>query len=531
MVIKLGNYLASSTPVIFVPTVEDSKVEQHVVDSLINIGFTDRDLAIWKVTSGMITYKAGTWVKERVKPADRPVMEFISAINKVAQTPNTVGIFYHVRRLINEPGVIQTVIDAAYLAKVNFSAIIFVGSYLDLPPELYNIVTYCDFPLPSKPELESLFDERLTTWEKINDITLPKNKKKRGELISKAAESALGLDEFSAENALALAVSISGGPDFKIIQAQKEQHIKKSDVLEYIDTTINLDDVGGFGCLKQWLARRKEAFSDKAIEYGLKYPKGILLAGLSGGGKSYVAKAVASYLELPLLRLDFGKVFKSLVGSSEETISRALKIIEAVAPVVVLADEAEKLMSGLESSGKTDSGVTARVLATFLTWRQETTKPVFMIYTANDPDMIPPMVYRKGRVDEIWAVELPIEKEREEIFRIHLRLRNRLPENFDTATLAAKSDNFTGAEIEATIEEAMFNSFYDGVEVNTGHILNAISNTMPQSNIESEDMKRLAVWVKNRARSVSEVEEEKPSNVKKIAKLTSVKRSVVEDEG
>jgi ATP-dependent 26S proteasome regulatory subunit len=524
MVPKLKNYLASSNPCLFMPTVEDVKAEKHIISTMVDLNFIDRELCIWKVTSGAQRYERGAWIKELVPSTkDRPIKDFIPALNHVAQNSKTIGVFYHIRGLLKEANVIQSIIDAAYIAKRNFSTIIFVGAYLDLPPELYNIVTYCDFPLPTKEEIEELYAKLMKEWEP-HILFGKKNKKEKKKLISKAATSALGLDLFSAENAIALAVSLTEEPNYKIIQSQKEQHVKKSEVLECIDTDITLEDVGGFGSLKEWLDKRKTAFGDTAKEYGLNSPKGILLLGLPGTGKSHIGKSIASFLELPLLRLDISSVFSKFVGDSESKIRRALDVIEAIAPAVVLLDEADKAFAGMESSGKTDSGVTARVLSTLLTWRQETKSPVFMIFTANDPDMMPSMVYRKGRLDEIWAVELPTFEERQSIYKIHIERRKRDASNYDLALLSKNSENFTGAEIEATIEDALFNSFYEGVELENRHILKSISETNPQNNIESEDMVRIKEWMKNRARPVSNSEENLEDPVKKKTNLSLIRK-------
>lgn len=509
---KLINYLASSNPCLFLPTIEDNKALTHIIDSLIELGFVNRELGVWKSTTGMLTFQRGKWVNGLQEvTSGRPIMGFVDALNKVAQTEECIGVFYHIRSLFEQPNTIQAIIDAAYQAKQNFSTIIFIGAFLPLPPELLNIVTYVDFPLPTKAEIESLFEELIQAWEEKHKLDFPKNKKKRKELISKAAMSAQGLDMLSAENALALAISITAEPNTKIIQSQKEQHVKKSEVLEFIDTDLGLKDVGGFGALKEWLLRRKEAFTDRAKEYGLPWPKGILIVGAPGLGKSFISACIASFLELPILRLNISNVFDRYLGSSENNLKRALQIVEAVSPCLLILEEIDKSMAGMESSGKTDSGVTARVLSTLLTWRQETTYPVFMVCTANNPDMMPPMIYRKGRLDEVWAVDLPNTSEREEIFRIHLERRKRDASLFDTALLSTKSKNFTGAEIEAAIEDAMFNAFYEGVEIDTGHILKSIDTTLPQSDSSSEEHLKLKEWMDSKARSVSYQEETQPT--------------------
>ena len=500
----LTDYLGSSNPCLFIPTVEEYKTEKLIKKALIELDFIDRDFCIWKKTFGLVKFDRGSWKEPGATPTGRPINKLDEALRYVASTPKTIGVFFHPRFFINDEDgqLIQTIIDSAYTAKGNFSTIIFVGSFLDLPPELFNIVTLCDIPLPSKEELVTM----ITPMAKNIQKTLKnfyKNNRDLAMAINVAAEAAIGLDTFSAENAVALAITMTGRMDPKIIQAQKEQQIRKSDVLEYIITDESLDDVGGFDNLKEWLSKRKEGFTDKAKDYGLSWPKGILLVGSPGVGKSFCIKAIASYLGLPLLKMDMGSIFKQYVGSSEDTMRRALKVAEAVSPVVLALDEIDKAMSGLESSGQSDAGTTARVLATLLTWRQETKYPIFIVATANDPSAIPSMVYRKGRIDEIWGVDLPNLQERAAIFKIHLRRRNRSPGGFNIKELAKLSTGFTGAEIEACIEDAMFSAFSEGEEVSDDFLKEAIKHTKPQSSLNSEENKKIQDWIAYKARPVS----------------------------
>jgi len=251
------------------------------------------------------------------------------------------------------------------------------------------------------------------------------------------------------------------------------------------------------------MRRRRRVFSDEARKYGLPYPKGVLIVGPAGTGKSLVSKGIADFLKLPLLRLDMGKVFRSLVGESESAIRMALKVAEAVSPVVLWLDEIDKGLAGMKGSGELDSGVTSRVVSTILTWRQETKYPVMLTATANDVAAIPAMVYRKGRLDEVWATELPNKAEREEIFQIHLRKRGRDPKLFGCKMLAARTEDFVGAEIEGVIEDAMFLAFDEGKEVTGQHIVKAISETVPQARRNREEIRAISKWVETRARLVS----------------------------
>ena len=274
-------------------------------------------------------------------------------------------------------------------------------------------------------------------------------------------------------------------------------------MLEYSDLPENLANVGGMDILKDWLRKRVRAFSDDARDYGLPEPKGILLMGVQGCGKSLVAKTIASSWRLPLLRMDMSRIFQGYIGSSEQNMRRALKLAESLAPVVLWIDEIEKAFSGVEGSGSTDGGTTARVVGTFLTWIQEKTAPVFVVATANRVEGLPPELMRKGRLDEIFFVDLPSTKERNEIFAIHLRRMRRDPAKFDLDALAKAADGFSGSEIEQAIVSAMHDSFFAGREVETPDILNSIKIAVPLSVTMAEGVAKLRDWSRNRARPVS----------------------------
>ena len=251
--------------------------------------------------------------------------------------------------------------------------------------------------------------------------------------------------------------------------------------------------------------RRKNAFSESAREYGLEYPRGILMLGLPGTGKSLAAKAVSSNWKLPLLRLDMGKIFAGIVGQSEDNMRAALQMAETISPCILWVDEIEKALSGLQSSGQSDGGATARVIGTFLTWMQEKTAPVFVLATANHIDMLPPELLRKGRMDEIFFVDLPTEIERFEILNIHLNKRDRegLFNEKDVMGLAKICKGFTGAELEEAIKEALFRAFSEQRELNTDDIQDAIKATMPLSTTMYDAIQSTRKWVKGRTVNAS----------------------------
>src|SRR5205814_9258880 len=285
----------------------------------------------------------------------------------------------------------------------------------------------------------------------------------------------------------------------------KEQIIRKSGMLEYYPAAEGIGDVGGLDVLKDWMRKRNGAFGQKARDFGLPAPKGILLLGVQGCGKSLCCKAVASQWRLPLLRMDVGKVFGGIVGQSEENMRRAIRMAESVAPTVLWLDELEKAFAGVQSSSFSDAGTTSRVFASFITWLQEKTAPVFVVATSNDISQLPPELMRKGRFDEIFFVDLPSADELEAIFRIHLTKRGRDPEKFDLNRLTLSSKDFSVSEIEQVIISGLYDSFYARHELATQHILEALRQTVPLARTMDEQIGRLRSWAVGRARHASAV--------------------------
>ena len=515
---SVADYIQANYPCLFLRTVEPQVAEQRVKDAMLSLDMGDVQFGIWKATTGLMVGRADDQTTPTSQSDD--LIESLSYVQN--SRDHIVAIFHNVRKMMENYQVIQQIIDTAFAARVRGSCIILVGPHLDLPPELKTLVTFVDIPLPTQDEIREEYRKLVTAYE--DDIEVPTDKDEREELLIDAARGAIGLDLIGAENALALSLATSESVDVKVIQAQKEQEVRKSDVLEFFPTDETINNIGGFDYFKTWLGRRARAFSTEAREYGLPWPKGMLIVGPAGTGKSLAAKSTSTFLKLPLLRLDMGKVFRSLVGESEAAIRLALQVAEAVSPVVLWMDEVEKGLAGMKGSGDLDSGVTARVVSTVLTWRQETTYPVMLVATANDVASLPSMVYRKGRLDEVWATDLPFETERVDIFAIHLRKRNRDPKKFDCKLLAKKAVDFTGAEIEGCIEDAMFSAFDEGKEVTTKHVLKALTETVPQATRDREELTAIREWVAQRARLVSGGEPPKATPTGKVRSLNTRKR-------
>jgi len=411
--------------------------------------------------------------------------------------------------------VIRKLRDLSDALHTAYATVILLSPVLQLPEELQKDITVIDYDLPGLRELDGLLTRALDSvrGQKGVDATISAEQRER------VLKAALGLTITEAENVFAKCIVEKGKFDVDLIVAEKQQLIRKSGVLEYFESKEDVSDIGGLELLKAWLRNRSLAFTEKAQKFGLPSPRGILLLGVQGCGKSLTCKAVAHLWRLPLLRLDVGRIFAGLVGSSEENMRRAIQMAETVSPCVLWLDEIEKGLAGVQSSSYADSGVTARVFATFNTWMQEKSKPVFVVATANDISQLPPELLRKGRFDEIFFVDLPGEPERRDIFEIHLRKRGRDPKQFDLDRLAAESGGFSGAEIEQAIIAGLYAAFEvarpdaatpaaeGGLagerDVTTDDIVAAIKQTVALSVTMKEDIDLVRRWAKGRARPAS----------------------------
>jgi SpoVK/Ycf46/Vps4 family AAA+-type ATPase len=376
---------------------------------------------------------------------------------------------------------------------------------LRFPVELEKDITILDFSLPTQDELADALARvvrsarnqgRLRGRERLQ-IDLNDTEQER------VLRAAAGLTASEAENVFAKSLVMTGRMDLDVIVAEKKQLIQKSRVIEYYDGVEDMAYVGGMLELKGWLRKRSLAFSERARQFGLPEPRGLLLLGVQGGGKSLVAKSVAGLWKLPLLRLDMGKVFSEMVGASEQNIRAALRLCESVAPCVLWLDELEKGLSGLGSSNRSDAGTAARVFGSFLVWMQEKTAPVFVIATSNDISSLPPELLRKGRFDEIFFVDLPRPAERQEILAIHLAKRHRAPRRFDLVALAREMEGFSGAEIEQAVISALYDAFEAERRLVQEDLVRNVRQTVPLSQTMDERITALRNWARTHARPAS----------------------------
>ena len=498
---NFANLINAGFPYIYIPSYEEERITDTVKAILENKELikSKRKLFLWTQTDGLVSDDG------REKDTSDP-MKALNSIEKSQDEAIYLLKDFHVyfggdRASRPDYAVIRKLRDILPILKSSRKTIVFISSKLVIPCDMEKEISILDFDLPNEEEILGLLNELISSLKPEN-VNLTEDDKI---LLSR---SALGLTMQEAENAFCRAIVNLKGIDrnaLSIIHEEKNQVVKKTGVLEFVKSDLNIDDIGGLDNLKKWLLRRNNSWSERAKEYNLPAPKGVLITGVPGCGKSLTAKAMSAIWGLPLLKLDMGKIFGGIVGSSEENMRKAISTAEAVSPSILWVDEIEKGLSGLKSNG--DSGTSARVFGTFLTWMQEKTKPVFVIATANDISSLPPELLRKGRFDEIFFVDLPSTKEREKIFNVHInkKIKNSTIHHEIEVTdevcheLAVASNGYVGAEIEQIVITALYEAFYENRGLTKKDILKAINETVPLSTTQREQILELRAWAQDRA--------------------------------
>ena len=418
--------------------------------------------------------------------AARNPLEALDLIDKL--TPETASLFVlkDYDNFLKDFSVVRKLKNLSRSLKTQPKNIIIVSSEINIPDSLKEFVTLLEFPLPSYSEIV----------EELNRLISSLQQEIEPETLNNIAIACQGLSLERIRRVLSKVIAKYGEIDASspnLILQEKKQIIQQTQLLEFCLNDKNISDLGGLDNFKDWLSLRSKAFSQEAIKYGLPYPKGLLLVGVQGTGKSIAAKIIAHEWQLPLLRLDFGRLFASLIGQSEQRVRKMIEIAEALSPCVLWVDEIDKAFAGAQSSG--DSGTTSRVLATFITWLSEKTSPVFVVATANNIDWIPPEILRKGRFDEMFFLNLPTREERQAIFEVHLKkYRPDLIQSFQLPLLGQLSKDFSGAEIEQVVIEAMRLGFNEDREFNNEDILVSIQNLVPLAKTKSKEIDLLKAW-------------------------------------
>ena len=496
---EIETLIRARYPILYVITTEEMRVQEVLVEIAAR---RQKKVFEWTYSSGIVPAGASIQSQKGRNPATKEPLAALDLV--IDQVEPAIFLFkdFHPFLTRNNFAVIRRLKDIALHLKNSRKTIVLISPVMEIPAELEKEITVINFPPPTKEDLAVLLDNAVGDLRESQQVEIDLDEEGRERLL----QAALGLTLGEAENVFAKIVVKNqrlSAEHVSEVFAEKQQIIRKSGLLEYYAAEEDFNSVGGLAVLKDWLNKRAMALTAEAQAFGLPAPKGVLLLGVQGCGKSLCAKAVSRLWQLPLLRFDMGRMFGSLVGSSEENVRRAIAVAESIAPAVLWVDEIDKAFSGSQSSNVTDGGTTARVFGTFLTWLSEKSAPVFVVATANDVSQLPPELLRKGRLDEIFYVDLPLDEERAEILRIHLAKRNRNPDEFDLPALVAASREFSGAEIEQAIISALYDAFYAQQQLTTAHVFTALSQTVPLARTMAEKVTEQRNWAIGRARNAS----------------------------
>jgi SpoVK/Ycf46/Vps4 family AAA+-type ATPase len=488
---ELSLLIRIHTPIIYVIASEEERAEQVICQTAQNLP-APREVVFYDVVRGF----------GRDGQAKNNILQALQLIEQTKPTQPTLFIFRDVHRRLNpqrcDEAIVRQLRHLYRHLRRTSQTLILLSPVLELPPELQEEITVLDFPLPTAEEIAPA----------IKTMIPPDKLRLDSAGLSQLVKSCLGLTFDRIRQALAkclLQKQFIDESAIDLVLEEKRQRIRQTEVLEFFAPTETFANIGGLENLKQWLLQRQQAFSDQARQFGLPHPKGLLLVGIQGTGKSLCAKAIAHIWRFPLLRLDVGRLFGSLVGQSESRTRQTVQLAEALAPCVLWLDEIDKAFAGSSVSVSGDSGTSQRVLGTMLTWMQEKTSPVFVVATANNIEHLPPELLRKGRFDEIFFINLPNFQERRAIFQVHLQKYRPLTfRKFDIDLLAEKTADFSGAEIEQAIIEGMYIAFHQGRDLENDDILKAIANTFPLASTAREQIQYMQAWAsQGRARSAS----------------------------
>lgn len=484
---KLVRYIDAGFPILYINTFEEDKV-----DSIISKIASQKEVYEWNETFGYINFETKTPLVEDFK-----FEQFLDILKTEEMLENKIIILKDIVPYLDDPKIVSKIKGIAKMINQGVDAtLIIVSSTLVIPKDLEKYITILEMDYLNTDEIKDIIKNFISEYlgnQNVNE-----------DLINEFAIAFKGLTEFEIINLLALSYSDDGEftkEDLRLIFEQKQQMIKKAGILEMIPLKETINDIGGLENLKEWFVRKAKVYKniDSAMNYGVDMPKGVLIAGVPGCGKSLSAKAAASLFQVPLLRLDMGRLMGKYVGESEGNLRKAISLAEAISPCVLWVDELEKAFAGIGGSGG-GAEVTTRLFGNFLTWMQEKDSPTFVVATANDITQLPPELLRKGRFDEIFYVGLPNSSEREKIFNIHInKRRSQDLKNINIQDLVNKTDGFSGADIEGVVKDAVESAFADDKSsIETSDILEAIKNTQSLSEIMREAIDKISKEYKKR---------------------------------
>jgi hypothetical protein len=471
-------FLKARYPIVYINTVEEDRVE-YVIRKNIKTNL-NRSIYTWDFVDG---YTNNPNNEGFAKKNPLQALELVERLS--AETP-ALFLLKDFNKFLTDLSISRKLRNISRILKLQPKTIIIIGSDLNIPKELQDLITVLQFQLP----LESEINQELNRLVNSLNINIEPG------LFENLSRACQGLSLERIRRVLSKIIATYKTIDnnsISVLLNEKKQIIGQTEILEYWSGEDKITNLGGLNNLKDWLKKRKTAFSVQAGNYGLPTPRGLLLVGIQGTGKSLTAKAIANEWQLPLLKLDVGKLFGGIVGESESRLRQMINVAETISPCILWIDEIDKAFSNVDSKG--DSGTSNRVLATFISWLSEKNKPVFVIATANNIDLLPLEIIRKGRFDETFFLDLPKNKEREEIFKIHVQqFRPNSWESFDYSKLAKLSESFSGAEIRQSIIEGMYHAFYEKREFTTDDICLGLNELIPLAQLETTQTLKLQDW-------------------------------------
>jgi len=536
---RLKVLLNSSTPIVVIETVEEMRAV-----SLVRMACSELSLAVfeWTIAAGLVRSGNGAAAPQPVphpsaqplpdyrsgalprgnSEADRLARAVLSSIasdagaaprsamynttdpvqalaNLETMTIEAVFVLKDFHRHMDSPVVVRRLRDVGQKFSANRRTLVLTAPAIEMPPELAGLVEFLDLPLPDRNRLREIIRETYTRMAATHTLKLQLD----ANGVDAMAGNLRGLTEETAERAISQTVigrlALSPECITDVLDAKKAL-LKRSEMLEFVDTTDSMSSVGGLENLKRWLQQRQGSWDDRARQFGLDPPKGVIILGVQGCGKSLCARAVAGEWKLPLVKFDTAAVYDKFIGETEKRIQRVFRVAEGLAPCVLWIDELEKVFAGSgPDSASADAGVSSRLLAAFLSWMQERKPAVFVAATCNNITVLPPELIRKGRFDELFFVDLPSAAERRQVFSIQLKKHKRNPAGYDLDRVATAAEGFSGAEIESSVQTALYAAFAREQELSTEDLLTALSSTVPLSITRAEEVEKLRAWARDRA--------------------------------
>ncbi|HZQ67478.1 MAG TPA: AAA family ATPase [Terriglobales bacterium] len=512
---RLKVLLDSSTPIVVMETVEESRATRlvRVACSALNIAAFE-----WSIATGLTrcgaaaseSFDSGAFPAGGYRTGEAHAEDNAKAIYNSREPSQMLAnlegisieaafILKDLHRHMDDPVVVRRLRDVGQTFAANRRTVVLTAPKIAIPPELASLVEFVELPLPDRQRLRQIIDEVLVRVSKTH--TLQRKLDPAG--MDSLAESLRGLTEEAAERTIsqALVRRYALSPEtITDVQEAKKVLLRRSEMLDFIPVSETLGEVGGLDNLKHWLGQRRGTWEESARQFGLDAPKGLIILGVQGCGKSMCARAIAGEWKLPLVKFDTAAIYDKYIGETEKRIQKVFEVAEGLAPCILWIDELEKVFAGSgPDSASVDAGVSSRLLASFLSWMQDRKAPVFVAATCNNVNALPPELIRKGRFDELFFVDLPTQPERKQIFAIQLAKRKRNAIQFDLDRIAAAAKGFSGAEIDAAVQGALYAAFARKQELTTQALLDALKTTVPLSTTRAEEIETLRDWARTRA--------------------------------